>query len=236
MMAQRASVGQLHDLVQAIQPSIDDLKKRFEDKISTFSTAVNELTKIQEDQKILKEKVKRHSNDIDNIYDSQNDLEQYSKNFDIEIKGIPYAESEDCKMRIMKIGEVVGCEVRDEDLDGCHMLRKHKGGPEPSSIITRFFIREKKHILMKMRKTRWPLYTKDLNIPGDSKQVFLNDHLTLYNRRILCKTVDLKVRGKFTSAWTNRGKIFVKNNANDKPILVRVSWDLNGLCGLSNEN
>ncbi|KAJ8896373.1 hypothetical protein PR048_001717 [Dryococelus australis] len=64
----------------------------------------------------------------------------------------------------------------------------------------------------------------------ENKQVFVNDHLTAYNGKLLVQAMAMRKQGKLEAAWTNWGKIFVKKTAESKPIQVKDNWSLDDAC------
>ncbi|KAJ8875826.1 hypothetical protein PR048_023727 [Dryococelus australis] len=211
---QSTTVEQFCATVKSLQDCVEALKKKLESKIENFNTVGSEFGKMKAQQKTMSEKLKRQTNDINWLYDSLNECEQYSKNHDGEIKGMPKSENENCLALVKKkkIDEVAGCNIDDLDMDGCRRLQKKLD-----------------------RKDEGPLYTSKLNIPAENRQVYVDDHLTAYNKKLLAKAQEGNRSSKLDAAWANKGKIFVKKSQNDKPTHVRVIWSLEDLCGSRRE-
>ncbi|KAJ8878230.1 hypothetical protein PR048_018807 [Dryococelus australis] len=121
-------------------------------------------------------------------------------------------------------------DVTDRDMDGYHRLKQPKIKGMPAFIVACFVKREKKHDFMQERKAKGPLYTKELGYTGENKQVFVNDHLTAYNGKLLAQAMAMRKQGHMEAAWTNRGKNFVKKTAESKPIQVKDNWSLYDTC------
>ncbi|KAJ8894353.1 hypothetical protein PR048_006982 [Dryococelus australis] len=173
--------GSKSDIIEALKVCVEDLKNEFEEKLSSFAALSGEVNTLREELKCSSEKIKSQRGDINLLYDYTNELEQYSKNYDVIIKGIPPSENKDCREITKKIGQVMVCDVTDRDLGGCHGLRQPKIRGMPASIVACFVQREKKHESMQKRKVKGPLHTKELGYTGENRQAFVNDDLTAYN-------------------------------------------------------
>ena len=67
----------------------------------------------------------------------EDDLEQYTRKFNLEIHEIPEREEEDNVENIIKLGQLSGVNISRDDVDIVHRLRrKTNGAPQP--IIVRF--------------------------------------------------------------------------------------------------
>ncbi|KAJ8893356.1 hypothetical protein PR048_005947 [Dryococelus australis] len=93
------------------------------------------------------------------------------------------------------------------------------------SMIATFVRKEDKIALMAKHKTKGPLYTNKVGIEGAAAQIYLNNHLTVYNKQLLSHTLEEKKRGNIVAAWTFRGKIYVKKHDNQIPLQVDT-WSL----------
>ena len=71
--------------------------------------------------------------DLEEKYD---DIEQYSRKFNLEIHGIPERKEEDVTQIILDLAEAIDADVREEDIDICHRLYKAEGKARP--IIVKF--------------------------------------------------------------------------------------------------
>ena len=64
---------------------------------------------------------------IHDLEDKYDDIEQYSRKFNLEIHGIPERKEEDITQIILDLAETIDAGVREEDIDICHRLYKAEG-------------------------------------------------------------------------------------------------------------
>ncbi|KAH7981044.1 hypothetical protein HPB49_021086 [Dermacentor silvarum] len=120
-------------------------------------------------------------------------LEQYSRLNNIEIKGVPATQGENCLAVVQAIGDRIGCPIVESDIDAVHRVPA-----EDTNIIARFCSRVKRsEFAAKARKAR--LTTSAIGFAQSSnKPIFINDHLTPDNKRLFAQALELK-RGEHAS-------------------------------------
>ena len=97
----------------------------------------------------LRKKVEKQQNEINELYDQQDNIEQYTRKNSLEIHGIPeelYTSTEDV---IIKLGEQLQVPISPEDIEISHKL--YSGKNNPKNIIVRFISHKKKSQLYKKR-------------------------------------------------------------------------------------
>lgn len=150
------------------------------------------------------------------------DLEQYSRNKNIEIKGIPFSENESLPQLLKQLGDVITEEITEQDIDACHRVpRRDEGCP---NVVVQFRSRAKRDLVIeKSRKKR--LSTSDFGHVNHSP-VFVNDHLCPTLKILLGQVVARKNEKGWKYAWTRDGKIFARKSDSSRVLRVTRSQDL----------
>ncbi|KAH7967196.1 hypothetical protein HPB49_023469 [Dermacentor silvarum] len=79
------------------------------------------------------------------------ELEQYSRLNNVEIKGVPVTQGEDCAAIVKRLGEAIQCPVRPSDVVTVHRVSTKT---EEKNIVVRFCCRDKKNdFVRKARKS-----------------------------------------------------------------------------------
>lgn len=116
-------------------------------------------------------------------------LEQYSRMNNIEIRGIPYSQGEDCVVVVETISKKIGCPVTPSDLDVVH--RVSTKDKEKKNLIARFCSQAKKNdFVCKARKAR--LCLDDIGMSDGTHPIFINNHLTPQNKVLFSRALALK--------------------------------------------
>ena len=126
------SQAKIEDLAKsnlALQAKMEEMEKNnFVLKESTSKID----TKLQES--LMKNALlERKMNEMHTKHD---DLEQYTRKYNLEIDGIPEVEDEDLEDIVIKLARSIGADVGPEDIDIVHRFKKGKWQPNP--IIVRF--------------------------------------------------------------------------------------------------
>lgn len=167
----------------------------------------NENAALKADNEIMKVKV--------------NDLEQYSKNFNIEIQGIPEKVNEDVYEIVTNVAQSLGCNVTANNIERCHRLRKNvqlgKKTGSPATIVAKFYSRQCKDGIVAAKRGRRELRADDIGFKNCNNNIFINDHLTSINKNLFWLARNAKTIG-YKFAWTRNGKIFLRKDESS-PVL-----------------
>ena len=157
--------------------------------------------------------------DLEEKYD---DIEQYSRKFNLEIHGIPERKEEDIAQIILDLAEAIDADVREEDIDICHRLYKAEGKARP--IIVKFTNYDSKY---EMYSKRLRLRKVDNREKFGVERVFINENLTS-RRALLYSKVRKKVKDNSVwNTWTMDGKIFLRKSPTGRPIRIKAEDDIN---------
>ena len=157
--------------------------------------------------------------DLEEKYD---DIEQYSRKFNLEIHGIPERKEEDITQIILDLAEAIDADVREEDIDICHRVYKAEGKARP--IIVKFTNYDSKY---EMYSKRLRLRKVDNREKFGVERVFINENLTS-RRALLYSKVRKKVKDNSVwNTWTMDGKIFLRKSPTGRPIRIKTEDDIN---------
>lgn len=182
------------------------------DKITDFEKA---LTTIKEHMKTI-EKLKAENEslktDVKNLSSKLNDLEQYSRMNNIEIQGIPEKKDEN----VVKIFESV-CKFLDHPIDMTNVEAVHRvqayNKNATKNIIVRFTNRRiKNDILLAAKTKRSQLGVTGRALPLEGGRVFINEHLTPENKRLLREVRLAATEKGYKYVWINNANILIRKD------------------------
>lgn len=149
------------------------------------------------------------------------ELEQYSRLNNVEIKGVPQTQGEDCSAILKEIGEKIGCPVESVDIDVVHRVPAKQG----QNIIARFCSRTKKaDFAAKAKKARLTTGSIGFRPQGTSRNdqpVFINDHLTPENKRLFAQALALKREKQWQFLWVDNCRIKARKGLDSR--VYRIS-------------
>ncbi|KAH7938513.1 hypothetical protein HPB49_024749 [Dermacentor silvarum] len=151
------------------------------------------------------------------------ELDQYSRINNIEIRGIPCIQGEDCVAVLETTGRKIGCPVTSTDLDVVHRVStKDKGN---KNLIARFGSRTNKNdFISKARKER--LCLSDIGRYDSNFPIFVNDHLTPQNKALFSKALALKKANNWKHLWTDNCQIKARKTNESRICRIADESDL----------
>lgn len=211
----KSAVGGCHpESVNKLKSEVDDIKKAMDFMSCKFEAAKSENSHLISDNKHLKE-----TNQL--LLQKIGHLEQYSRLNNLEIRGVPTTQGENCRNIVELLGDKVGCALKPEDIDTAHRVPTRDASNK--NIIVRFCSRDKRtEFLRKARKSRPK--TDLLGFSGaQEKPIYVNEHLTSDNKRLFSKALALKKQMKWAFLWTDSCAIKARQTLDS--VVHRISCD-----------
>lgn len=219
---------------------VADLKSSFgfqEHQLNSLKVSLSKVMKANDAMKVelqaLRKKVNDQKSEMDELYESHDDLEQYTRKNSLEIHGVPenlYTSTEDV---VIKLGEVLNVPIQSEDIDISHKL--YSGKNKPKNIIVKFISHKKKTALYKKR-----IELKNVKITQlfphsttaaalASERLYINENLTSFRKDLMKEANQMKKDGLLVSVWSMDGKIYVKTSPDGAPKRIRSREDLDNV-------
>lgn len=148
--------------------------------------------------------------------------EQYSRNMNTEIQGDQENEDEDVTVILSKLSDSVKEPITNLDVEAAHRVPTRTSGK--SNIVVRFKSKAKRDaMLQKSKKMR--LTAEDVGL--DSKDpVYVNEHLTPENKKLLGAAIAKKKQIDWKHVWTRNGAIYARQTDVSKVIRLYLQDDL----------
>lgn len=179
----------------------------------------------------VRKKINDQEEEIAELYDLQDELEQYTRKNSLEIHGVPESAYTSTEEVVLKLAEALNVAVKPEDVEISHKLNRK--GVKP--IIVKFQSHKVKSSMYKERAKLKHVRVSDLfpyssaATRVESERIYLNENLTSYRRGILKEANQKRKDGLVLSAWSMDGKIFVKTSPDGRPIRIYDKSDLENL-------
>ena len=229
----RRNTDELLEENRALRKQYEELKQSIEFNNNELESIKQENKKLKDEESSLKKSLRETKDDVDTLYEdlgtaiSQlDDLEQYTRKYNLEIHGIAETTDESIAENIIKLGKVVKVHISPNDIDICHRMEtRYSSGPKP--IIVRFKSHKKKSELYKTKK-----HLKSVSLSQyfhATNVVYINENLTTQSRKLFAKVRKFKKDNNWESAWTIDGKIFIKKSRQDQPKRILAEEDLRNI-------
>lgn len=177
--------------------------------------------------RVVKEKYDVLNVQLSELENRMNEFDQYSRNKNLEIKGVEEMPNENLRVTIAKLANKIGAaSVSEKDIDVVHRIN-NRNNREPRDIIVQFKDRESRDKIMERRREK--VTSNEVTNGKTEKVIYVNDHLTAYNKKLLWETKSRCREIHFKFIWTKDGKIFVRKDENERAYRIRSEDDIKTL-------
>ena len=203
----------LKDTVKAVSEKNSELEKKVAQLENNLQSSIEHGNILE---KKLEEATKMHDN-----------LEQYSRKFNLEIYGIPEQEKEDTEEIMLNLAKRLNVSLEPKDIDVAHRMKK--GNTRPRPIIVRFTnYYSRNRLYMKRKKLRRANFEGFIE---GANRIYINENLTALRSQLFKKVSDKKGSQNWR-IWSLDGTIYVKTDPEgSSAIPIKCEADLSRLRG-----
>ncbi|KAG8251035.1 hypothetical protein J6590_108489 [Homalodisca vitripennis] len=194
---------------------------------TTLDGVQTKLTTLEKENADLKVKCKELYNKnalldkkVGSMQNEINEIQQYSRNRNIEVRGIPYSRNEDIYNVVRMVAQALGVNHANEDISIAHRLSRPTKNVLAPGIVIQFVSRYTRAVWLSAAK-RKKIETTDLSPTLKQAPVYVNEHLTAHNRQLLGHAKTLVKEKKLAYAWVSDGKILVRKTADSQAVRVQ---------------
>lgn len=216
--------------MRSINKAMDHMSDQVEDMVKKYKEN-HELIKT-----LQKHECEMQSNII-NLTARINLLEQNARCKNIEIQCVPEKKSENLIGVVKKLGEVVGLDLKDDNI--AHVTRTAKLNSEikrPRSIIVELSnTRVRDSFLTAVTKFNRPKNVSDklnsshLGFTGPKSAIYVMEHLSPANKSLHAAARQTAKEKSYKYVWVRGGRIFMRKSDDTGYIFVRDNNVLNNL-------
>lgn len=221
-------VGLIQECKREFRTEMNDiiaLNKKNEEQITALIKLNQEtnirVTELQNQNKKLDLKLQQVTTELNNQKIEINKLNMYTRRCNLEVMGITELQNEDLKKILLKMADILKQDINDIVL--AHRIpTKSKRG---RSIIIKFRdVYARNNWLNIVKKTR--ITINQLIGIDDNKRIYVNEHLTVYNKMLFFEAKQYKIKNHFRFLWTRNGAIFLRKSPDSKVIHLEKLEDL----------
>lgn len=225
MQTQLSSITSIKSDIAQVKNDLTDLKTTLNVKCEELSGRVCTIEDRVAELEQCKSELHNVKTELAGIHSLLSNKEQQQFRKDIEVTGLTEDTNENLPHIAATLASVLGVNLDPKDLDDVRRVgpKAGKNGKDvrPRPVIITFFRREARDQLLRAAKSRRGLTTDKFGVPGNSRKVFINEHLTKENRILFSKARTAGNDLKFKYTWTNNGNIFMRRS--DTSSILRVT-------------
>ncbi|CAG9795613.1 unnamed protein product [Diatraea saccharalis] len=237
--------GRLRDILRqeicrVINQQVTEQLKGIKDQMTTYNDSLEFLNKQYEEfRKILEEKNLAIKNlekqnqtlqlSVKEITSRVESVEQYMRDCNVEINGIPEHRSENLRKALIQIANTVENPLQDSDIQHVTRIAKlNKESKRPRAVIVKLrSIRQRDELLAavqkfnKNRKQHDKLNTQHLGYSGEVSSIYVAEHLTPTNKSLHAAARKKAKEAAYKFVWVRDGRIYARKNEHCSALLVR---------------
>lgn len=227
--------------LSALQTNTSDIKTEINALRSDFTKVKLEMSNLSAEQNILRTEVAEVKaaaqyisnqyedlrNEIDSLKKENQSMRQHDRLLNLEVSGIPESDSEDLKRIICTIAELVDVNLSEKDIIAANRVHPRKVIPgRPKVVICKLASRLHKDSVIAGIRKRKGLKTGDIGFSGNSTDIYVNEHLTPYNRDLLKECRAIAREKGYTYVWVSNCKIYMREKQDAPKIHIYCTDDL----------
>ena len=174
-------------------------------------------------------RVDKQQEEINELYDLQDKLEQYTRKNSLEIHGVPDSAYTSTEEVVLKLAEALQVQINSVDIEISHKLNRKGNKP----IIVKLVSHKTKTSLYKARvnlhNIKLPNLFPGTHSPESRDRISIYENLTFYRKKIVNEANTMRRDGELLKVWTMDGQIYVKTSPEGKPIRIMELDDLKSL-------
>lgn len=204
----------LETKLETLSVSHCELTARVDSNTSTLDATEIHVAKLERE-------LGEANKEMSELRSTVNELEQYERRFNLELRGLAVKQSEDIYEVINHVASYldIPC-LSSSDVEAVHRLPAKDGCHPP--ILIKF----------KDRQVRDKWFSKRSNLRSmppaaeGGQPIFMCENLTFSNKSLLWETRQLAKQKGFAYVWIRNGHIYVRQTDTAKAIRVRSKLDL----------
>jgi hypothetical protein len=154
-----------------------------------------------------------------------NNLQQYTRNNNVEIVGVPFTSGEDIYCLLEKLAGVINVPYERSNISVAHRLPKIRNARFPP-IVVQFVSRSSRSMWLEAARRLRGVEARLLHDSFGEEKLFINEHLTAHNKLLLGKARGLVKSKKIAFAWVRDGRVRVRRTADGPVTRVEAVEDL----------
>jgi regulator of replication initiation timing len=230
--AVNAAIGnKLNNVIQQIsnlEKSVTFCSDKVDDFFKQLNDFSNKVKIIERDNIELRNENNELKKQLSAVKLEVEDLNQYGRNHNILIEGVPELGEENVMNLVNKLAVAVDeTIVLNVDIQAAHRIpAKNKNKPRP--IVVQFSNRQKRDAVLKKARSTRPKST-DFVQGVPTTNVYVNEHLTPYYNKLFYEAKQIKVKKGYKYLWVSNSKLFIRKDGDSKAVKISCMDDLNKL-------
>ncbi|KAH6946776.1 hypothetical protein HPB50_015251 [Hyalomma asiaticum] len=214
---------ELRKEIRELKSSLEFINKQYETLKQDCADVRTENVALKASQHMLTQEIETLKKQLHETSLKVTSQDQYSRNKNIEIKGIPHERTEKLVDVLGKVGDALGEPIKEQDIEVCHRVATRKAATEQSIVVVFNQRAKREKVLEKARKAR--INSNDLGF-DKSQAIYINEHLCPQLKRLLGLAIVKKKELNWRFVWVKGGKIFARKTETSNAVRIGCEADI----------
>lgn len=234
----------LRDQNKTLSSSFDELKLQHKEALHEMSDMKKSIQFVMDDQREGKQHLDELSAKVQRLESTETELnnlkstlhqiqlshnkqQQFSRLLNLEIFNLPEFKNENLTNDVINIAKHAGVPLSGNDID--YVSRVQPMQPvagRPRTVIVKLRNRGLKDNIMAGLRRKRGVTTMNIGIQGQERNLYVNDHLTQYNKQLLKKCKTCAQDKGYSYTWLKNCRIFVRKFEGSPLIKIESEIDL----------
>ncbi|XP_037961356.2 uncharacterized protein LOC119690422 [Plutella xylostella] len=175
----------------------------------------------------IKEVLKVTQSSVDTLQQEAIDKDQWSRLNNVEIKGVPVKNGENLFNIVASLGEHINLPIQNSQIN--FVTRVPIFNSNEKSILLGFVNRYVKEDFVAAARRSKALIASDLGFSNCDQRIYVNDHLSPGNKKLLTKAKQSAKEKNYAYIWVKHAKIHIRKNDSSPVLIIKCLSDLNKL-------
>lgn len=210
-----------------VQKDLKDISKsqqHLSDCYDEMDKKMKSLEHINKDVNVLKEALVEKDKQITDLTARVVHVEQYAKRRQLELTNVTTTPGEDLYRIVMKIGELIGVNTTELDID--HVYRLFSSTNKNPPILVEFRTINKRNEWINKRNSTVVTNDKVCGSGYGKNRIFINESLSSHFKSLLWTAKNEAKRLGYKFCWFRNDRILVKKAENDKVFVISCLSDV----------
>lgn len=218
----------LIETVESIKNELLDLKTSCEfnsAKIDEFENKLKRVEVMSSELQGVNDCLNSTTKDVAALMQDNARREQWARLNNVEIKGVPIKKDENLFSILENLSKAIGYQLPKTQIN--YVARVPTHNPKSKHIIVSFINRYIKDEFMAAARLKKIITGSDLGFGDSTLKIFVNDHLTAENKKLLTMVKSTAKEKNVSYVWVKHSKIHVRKNDTSPVHIISKESDLN---------
>ncbi|KAH9379472.1 hypothetical protein HPB48_012270 [Haemaphysalis longicornis] len=209
--------------LREIKASLKFISDKYDEMRVDLKSVLEQNKQLRAENITLKERCDKQETQLKATESRIVDCEQYSRNANVEIKGILVRDEENLFDILTEIGNCIEEPISPCDVDVCHRVPVPNDRASKNIIFQYIHGRKRNAVLEAAKKMK--LTCEDLGL-SHTAPIFINEHLCPDRKRLLVQAIAMKREAGWKFVWVRNGNIYARKSEKSNALKIGSASDL----------